>query len=214
MFSNRFNISLDDSDFCVNLLNTYSDPFSLNLEGRDRMNVLDEYKEKISTLQFKNDSCVYQYSFFGKPLYIGISTNGHVNRFNKQIRTLFERDYNRKSPNLGLVNGNIREPWIEKWHKKGLSINGVTLQILSLEKDNIGDHNYDRILELSYHHGGSISFYEQILLNYYHMTGNSSYLLNSSKPTRLSWLDVKTDSIFVKDLRNMFGSNTIENFIA
>jgi len=214
MFSNTFTVTREDYEFCLDLMKTRSEYFSLNLNGRDSMNVLDEHKRKMSTLMYKNDVCIYLYSFFNKPCYIGMTTNGHVNRFYKQIRALYDRDYNKKNPEKLLWGNNIREPWIERFHKMKFNPEALTLQILCLEKNNVGADNYEKLLDLAEYHHSSIGFFEQTLINYYHMAGIDDSMLNVNPPSKVSWYSMRSRSKFVEDLVDRMNKDAFTEFLA
>jgi hypothetical protein len=214
LFSNTFTVTTEDYEFCLDLMKTRSEFFSLNLNGRDPMNVLDEHKIKMSTHIYKNDVCVYLYSFFNKPCYIGMTTNGHVNRFYKQIRALYDREYNKKNPEKLLWKNNIREPWIERFHRLNWNAEALSLQILCLEKNNVGSDNYARLLDLAEHHHASIGFFEQTLINYYCTNGLDDSLLNVNSPSKVSWYTMRSKSQFVEDLIAQMNKDAFSEFLA
>lgn len=203
MYSNLYNVSSENFNFCSKLMKEYAEIFTFEPRSHDKtVDLITEYKKILSSRKYINSVCVYQYNFFDKPLYIGVSTNGHANRFYKQLRGLYDRSYNRKNQLKLYTPDNIREAWVEKVHTKKLNIESMSLRILSLEPDSIGHQNFEELLDLAYHYGYSINFFEQIMLNHYYIRGEDEYILNSQKPNYSSWLNVDSKSTFVSRLKN------------
>jgi hypothetical protein len=177
------------------------------------MDIIDNHRKRLQTQKFINSTCVYYYTYIENPLYVGMSTNGHSNRFYKHMRTFVERNYNKKSPMMPLLSGNIREPFIEKFHHNKYDTEYVKLHILSLEKENLNPRDYDDVLGLVDQYAYSASFFEQIMMNGWFAKGLDKYVLNSSKPKKDNWLIKKSKSKFIKDLNEKDRGISFEEFL-
>lgn len=212
MYSNLYNVSHENFNFCSKLMKEYGELFTFEPRHYDKtVDLLTAYKNIWSSRNYINSVCVYQYNFFDKPLYIGVSTNGHANRFYKQLRALYDRSFNKKNQLKLYTPDNIREAWVEKVHTKKLNIESMSLRVLSLEPECVGKQNFEELVELAYHYGYSINFFEQIMFNHYYIKGEDEYLLNTQKPTNSSWLKVDSKSTFVNRLKKeAYGNKAFE----
>ena len=214
MYSNVFNVSIQHYEFFNRLFKIYSDTFSLEKAGTsDITDVIDRHRKVLQTQKFINSTCVYYYTYINNPLYVGMSTNGHANRFHKHMKTFVNRNYNKKSPTSILVSGNIRDPFIERFHRNNYDVEHVKLHILSLERDNLNARDYEEILELVDQYAYSASFFEQIMMNGWFSDGMDKFILNISKPKKDNWLIKKSKSKFIDDLRCMNRGISFEDFM-
>jgi hypothetical protein len=165
------------------------------------VNLIDEYSNIFSSSKYAEVCCVYQYSLFDSPVYVGMSHNGHKNRFRKQLKSIFiDKNFNMKSPVLGYRKQNARDRFIYDIHEKSLNLHGLSLKILSLEHDNLGN-DYEFVKDMIDRY--SVSVYEQVLMNAHYRRGEDGMLLNKNPPANTSnaLMTVRTKSHVVNDIR-------------
>jgi hypothetical protein len=206
--------SRDDTLRFLDIVKNYSEVFKISKENFDIVKLIDDFNQKFSSKVFKDVFCVYHYYLGNSPIYVGISTDGHRNRFKKQLSAIFiDRNLNRKSPSIPVhVSGNCREAFIEKIHNSGMNLNEISLRVLPVYKQKLGSDNYDFLIDLVNQYG--FGMFEKMVMNNHYFNGSNSHLLNVKIPNKHeNLLYTKSDSCFIRDILESRKTVTVEDFM-
>ena len=187
LYGNTFTVNDEEIKRVRDIFIKYAESYKIDTDAK-KPTLVDKHGNRISPRKMKNVPAIYTNSLMGNTIYVGSTLNMFGNRLRHQIRAYTNPNKNYKNPEKkNLFSKNVREPYIESFHKKGYTAEGVSFNILNL--DNLPPLEFNFIVEMVKKYGGFLTVLEQIIMNDVIFDGKGDNLLNVKKP-------IKTNNIY------------------